>query len=497
MENIADIFVIGGGINGTAIAADAAGRGLRVVLCEQGDLACETSSASTKLIHGGLRYLESFKFNLVKNALHECDVLMKRAPNLIRPLEFILPHEKNQRPFWMIRLGLFLYDHLAKRTLPRSHAINFQKTHRGDALLPEYKKGFSYYDCHTDDSRLVVLNALSAKEHGAEILTYTKFISAHHEDDLWNIHIQDFVTKKHSFYRAKALINVAGSWVKEVQKHIDSSDFNFELEHIKGSHIVIPKLYEGDFAYILQNSDERIVFTIPYQNDFTLIGTTDVKIEKNWEKAAISEEEKNYLCNVANQYFRKNISPAEIVWSYSGVRCLQGSDKKNPSKISREYKFMLDEKNIPPLLTVISGKLTIHRILAENAVNQLKPFFPNMGAAWTANAPLPGGDLKTKNFQDFYLQCKNDFSWLPENILQRYATSYGQRIYQLLANTKNISDLGETFAAGLYQKEIEYLMQHEWAKTSDDILWRRTKLGLYFSAGDAKKLNDWLLQKTT
>lgn len=487
-----DIFVIGGGINGTAITADAAGRGLSVILCEKGDLACGTSSASTKLIHGGLRYLELYEFNLVRKALHECDVLMNRAPNLISPLEFVLPYENHLRPAWLIRLGLFFYDHLAKRErLPSSKSVNFQKDSRGAALLSSFKKGFSYYDCFTDDSRLVVLNALSAKDHGAEILTHTQFISAQRENGLWKIEVKAN-TGEIIFYSAKTLINVAGPYVRDVQKNIIGSTLKFNVELVKGSHIVVPKLYAGDFAYILQNADNRIVFAIPYENDFTLIGTTDVAFQSDLNEIKITPDEINYLCNTINHYFKKHINPADIIWSYAGVRCLRGQEEENLSKITRDYQLLLEDGNEAPLLTVIGGKLTTHRILAEDVLSKLQKYFPTMGKSWTADSPLPGSDFASHHYSEFYKKFSADYPWLPESITQRYAKNYGTRAYLLLENTHSMADLGEDFSTGLYQKEIEYLIKHEWAKTSEDILWRRTKLGLTITPSCVKKL-DYLL----
>lgn len=493
MENMTDLFVIGGGINGTAIAADAAGRGLSVVLCEKSDLAAGTSSASTKLIHGGLRYLELYEFNLVRKALAERDILMRRAPNLITPLEFILPHEKHLRSAALIRFGLFLYDHLSrKNSLPNSKLINLKNNSRDFDLLPEFEKVFSYYDCFTDDARLVILNALSAKEHGAKILTHTQFMSAQRENNLWKIKLQDIHSKKYLIFYSKVLINAAGPWVKEVQKNIADSQLNFDIELVKGSHIVIPKIVENNFAYILQNNDKRIIFAIPYQNNFTLIGTSDILFSNNLDQVNINDNEKNYFCDVINHYFRTKISTKNIIWSYAGVRCLQASDKKNVSKISRDYQLLL-EKNTAPLLTVIGGKITTHRLLADEVMNKLKFYFPNMGHAWTQYKTLPGCDFENGSFDIFYQQLKSKYDYLPNDLIARYAKNYGTRAYLLLDNVKSINNLGIEFAAGLYQKEVEYLITHEWAKNVDDILWRRTKLGLFFSPYDIQKLNDWLM----
>ncbi len=491
MQNIKDIFIIGGGINGTGIAADAAGRGLSVALCEQGDLASGTSSASTKLIHGGLRYLEFYEFNLVRKALQEREILIKKAPHLTTPLEFVLPYENHFRPAWMIRCGMYLYDHLAKRTLiPGSKQINFSQDIRGNALQNNYRIGFSYYDCATDDARLVIENALVAKEKNADILTHTKLIAATREDNYWKITLskQNTITT----YYAKVLINTAGPWVTEANNKIQNNNTDFAVQLVKGSHIVVPKLYEGDFAYILQNEDKRIIFTIPYKNNFTLIGTTDIVVAQPTHNM-ITEDEINYLCHSVNQYFKTPITAENIVWSYAGVRCLQSQHANNPSKTTRDYKILITDKNTTtPLLTVIGGKITTFRILAENAVNQLKKYLPHMQPAWTATTPLPGGDFK-QSFSDFCLHLQKDFNWLPKEIAEHYAKTYGTRAYSLLANTHNVSQLGSHFGNVLYQKEIDFLIKHEWATSAEDILWRRTKLGLVLTANEVNRLEQYIL----
>ena len=489
MKNYSDLFIIGGGINGAAIAADAAGRGLSVTLCEKNDLSSGTSSASSKLIHGGLRYLEFYEFGLVKKALHEREVLLKRAPHLISPLEFILPYEKHLRPAWMIRIGLFLYDHLAKRHLiPGSKSVDLKKDLRGRELLPHLEKGFSYYDCFTDDTRLVIANALSAKENGALILPRHAFLKAERENDSWKIEIKNLKTEEVSIHHSKALINVAGPWVKEIQNHIQS-EIKFDIQLDKGTHIVVPKLYEGDFAYILQNSDNRIVFAIPYHDQYTLIGTTDVEYKGDLNHVSSSIEEEEYLCKLINQYFKKSIQRKDILWSYAGVRCLQsGKDEHthNAATASRDFKFLIDDKNHLPLLTIIGGKLTTHRTLAEEAVNKLKSYFPAMKPAWTAHSTLPGGDMS--DFESFYSEFKNKYPWLSEALALRYAKMYGTRAYLLLKNANSLNDLGKNYSHDLYQIEMDYLKNEEWAETMEDILWRRTKLGLFFSKDELATL---------
>lgn len=492
-NGLSDVFIIGGGINGVGIATDAAGRGLSVTLCEKGDLASGTSSCSSKLIHGGVRYLENYEFGLVRKSLQERAILFKKDSHIISALEFILPYEKKMRPAWLIQLGLFFYDHLAAHPLlPNSKKINFANDIRGEALVPEFKKGFSYFDCHTDDARLVVLNALSAKKHGANILTRTLFIDAVYENQQWKIQLKNLANGDVYFHQAKTLINVAGPWVTETQKKISPLASNsLRVELVKGSHIVVPKIYEGNFAYILQNPDKRVVFVIPFEDEFSLVGTTDIPYHDDLDKVTISSDEENYLCTTVNRYFTHTISAKNIIWSYAGVRCLQGSSAERPSDISREYELRLDSKL--PLLTVIGGKLTAYRVLAEQAVEKLRQFFPNLEPAWTANESLPGGDFPAGKFAEFYQKFRSDYPWLPEKIAKRYARNYGTLSYLILANANSINDLGIEFAAGLYQREVDYLIKHEWAKSSEDILWRRTKLGLHFSAEEMKRLAQAML----
>ncbi len=493
-DTYSDLVVIGGGINGTAIAADAAGRGLSVLLCEKNDLASATSSASSKLIHGGLRYLENYEFNMVRKALTEREILLHKASYLISPLEFVLPHEKQLRPAWLIRLGLFLYDHLAAHpSLPNSTGIDLKTDPRGTALLPIFKKGFSYYDCWVDDARLVITNAIAAREHGATILTETQFVSAEKTAAGWNITLKNNQTGEHYTTRTRWLINAAGPWVTNVSTCglTDTPATTPAVELVKGSHIVVPKMYEGHFAYLLQNSnDGRIVFAMPYQEEFTLIGTTDVNYTSNLDAIQCSDEEKIYLCNTVNHFFKKRITIHDIIWHYAGVRCLQTSSQQNPSEITRDYKLeLIPERH---LLTVIGGKITTHRRLADDALALLQPYFTKMRPTWTANTPLPGGDFPQRDFALFYASLKSTYAWLPEPLLRRYAKSYGTRAELILKHTTCLADLGIAFGAGLYQKEVDYLIQHEWAKTTDDILWRRTKLGLFLSKQDVEKLHSWM-----
>ncbi len=477
MENAVDLFIIGGGINGAAIAADAAGRGLSVTLCDKGDLGGATSSASSKLIHGGLRYLEQYEFTMVRKALREREILMKRAPHLIQPLQFILPYEKHLRAKWLIRIGLFLYDHLAKRTLlPRSRSLHLKK----HILQAQFNTGFSYYDCLTDDSRLVIANAKSASEQGATILNYTEFVGTTREMNYWKIELRDTFSKKISYCYAKVLVNAAGPWINEVQKKINPHK-QFPIQLVQGSHIVTKKLYSENHAYILQNQDGRIIFTIPFQRQFTLIGTTDHTLTTHLDNLQVGKDDIDYLCSLINFYFIKKISPQDIIWMFSGVRCLQDHPAENVSTLTREHKLDLTIENTLPILTIIGGKLTTHRILAEEAMQQLNSFFPKMKPAWTAHTFLPGGRLHQNNFIDFYQTLLRNKPWLPEDLAYRYAKSYGSDAYTLLKNIHSISDLGKSFGSDLFEHEVNYLITHEWAKTTEDILWRRTKLGLLIS----------------
>ena len=475
-----DLFIIGGGINGTAIARDAAGRGLSVYLCEQYDLSEQTSSRSSKMIHGGLRYLEYNEFNLVRKALEERDVMLNTAPHLVQPLQLIIPHNELQRPAWMIHIGLFLYDHLGlrffRRThIPKSSAVSFKKSSLfSEPLKSNLTRGFSYYDCKVDDARLVVSNALDAARHHAIIKTHTKLIKAIRENDAWLCTLQDG-----SVIKARALINAAGPWVTEVVHDKLHLSTQHKMELVKGSHIVIPKFYEGAHAYLLQNNDKRVIFVIPYHDDFTMIGTTDLVYEGAPESVSVSQEEREYLCNVVNQYFKKNISPKDIVNEWSGVRPLLSDDKDNPSAVTRDYKLEVDDvDHKAPLLSIFGGKITTARELAEEAMRLLKLYFPHMKDNWTADVALPGGDMPNADLTTFTQKLYTDFAFLPETLLNRYAHTYGTLTYTLLAGVKSRADLGALHCADLYQKEIDYCYEHEWAHSMEDILWRRTKVGL-------------------
>lgn len=491
---LVDLFIIGGGINGAGIAADAAGRGLNTILCEQGDLAQGTSSASSKIIHGGLRYLELYDFKLVRKGLKEREILLQKAPHIISPLKFVLPYVPGFRSRWMIRAGLWLYDHLAKRRyLPSSHAVNLRTSHYGAPLKPTFTEGFVYADCWVDDARLVILNAIAAGEKGAHIYTRQKVIKTMRTKNYWKITTFDTLHQQEHEYHARILINATGPWVEQSQKHSIQHDETFSIKLVKGSHIVVPRLYQGQHAYILMNTDKRVIFSLPYMHEFTLIGTTEIAYQGDPKEAHIDTTEIDYLCAAANQYFSKQVTSHDIIWSYSGVRPLRQQQTANLSKISRDYQLKWDTSSTQaPLLTIIGGKITTYRQLAEQTVNQLQAYFPQQGKAWTAITPLPGGDILDRNIELFTQQCSQQYPWLPLPICQRYTHTYGTRIHRLLADASNLTHLGIDFGYGLYQKEVEYLMQHEWARTAEDILWRRTKLGLFFSAAATAQLESWL-----
>ncbi|ACJ20133.1 glycerol-3-phosphate dehydrogenase [Coxiella burnetii] len=488
-----DLLIIGGGINGAGVARDAAGRGLSVILCEKDDLANHTSSASSKLIHGGLRYLEQMKFKLVHEALKEREILLQTAPYLVYPLVFVLPHDAHLRPVWMIRTGLFLYASLARRqSLQGTKRLNLLNAPEGTPLKEKFTLGFTYADCQVDDARLVVTNALGAKAKGAIVLTRTLCQSAVRENGRWKVHLYSQLTKRETIVFAKAIVNAAGAWVSHVLHNIAKVKSTSRIRLVKGSHIVVPKWYKGNHAYILQNPDKRVIFAIPYKNDFTLIGTTDVPFEGDPNKIHISEEETNYLIDSINYYFTKPLTVNDIRSSYAGVRALFDDKSEKAQKITREYHLELNNDNGKmPILSIFGGKLTTYRSLAERVLSKLKPYFPKMGSAWTASTPLPGGDLRG-DFNQFLSAMKEKYTWLPKELLFHYASHYGKLMNCLLESATSINDLGEHFGGGLYRKEVDYLIKNEWAKTTEDILWRRTKWGLILSDQEINQLEAFL-----
>ncbi|MCU4526275.1 glycerol-3-phosphate dehydrogenase [Acinetobacter pittii] len=491
-SKIYDIAVIGGGINGVGIANDAAGRGLSVFLCEKDDLASHTSSASSKLIHGGLRYLEHKEFRLVREALAEREVLLAKAPHIIKPMRFIMPHRPHLRPAWLIRAGLFFYDHLGKREkLLGSNLIYFKED---SPLKPAITRGFEYSDCTVDDARLVVLNALQAKEKGAKVVTRTRCIKAYREQELWHLELQSGA----EFYqvRARALVNAAGPWVEEIISENLKLKSPYRIRLIQGSHIVVPKLYDCHKAFIMQNEDRRIVFAIPYLEKYTLIGTTDQEYIGDPQKVEITEVEIDYLLTVANSHFKKQLTRTDIVSQYSGVRALCDDESDNPSAVTRDYTVALQvEDKTAPLLSVFGGKITTYRKLAESALEQLSPFFTDMGEEWTANEVLPGAENWT-TLEDLVIKIQNQVEGVTEQLATRWANAYGSRVWNILHERKALEQLGQDFGHGLYAREVDYLCTAEWVITSQDVLWRRSKLGLSFTQKETEALDAYLIVKT-
>lgn len=482
-DDSVDLLIIGGGINGAGIARDAAGRGLKVALVEQADLASATSSASTKLIHGGLRYLEFFEFRLVREALIERERLLHIAPHIIRPMQFILPHVPELRPRWLMRLGLFLYDHIGgRKVLPASRSVRVANGAYGP-LRAGLDHAFAYSDCWVDDSRLVVLNAIDAAQRGASIRTRTRFVSARGEGNHWIAECQNLKTRETFPIRARALVNAAGPWVQRVLHGIPQAKVSGQVRLIKGSHIVVPRLFNGEHAFMLQNPDGRIVFTIPYQDEFTLVGTTDVPFDGDATQVRISPDEVLYLCTTVNNYFRKTITPADVKWSYAGVRPLSDDESESASKVTRDYRLELTETTdeAPVLLSVFGGKITTYRRLAEAALNKLQSHLDFSDREWTDQAPLPGGDLPRADFPAFLAGVQKRWSFLPAATANRLARAYGTRVEKILGKAQAMLDLGEHYGGGLTRAEIDYLIAHEWARSGDDVLWRRTKVGLHLS----------------
>jgi glycerol-3-phosphate dehydrogenase len=494
-----DLLVVGGGINGAGIARDAAGRGLSVILCEKDDLAQHTSSASSKLIHGGLRYLEYFEFGLVRKALQERELLLRMAPHIIRPMRFVMPHDAAQRPAWMIRLGLFLYDHLARRRfLPGSGVIALSRHAAGTPLKSAFTKGFIYSDGWVDDARLVVLNAMSAREKGARILTRTRCIRAAPAAGGWQAEL-DGARQGRCRVQARALVNACGPWAASFARDLPGAGASHELRLVKGSHIITRRLFDHDMAYLFQSPDKRVVFAIPYEQDYTLIGTTELDYHGDPGEAAIEEEEIAYLCAVVNRYFSRQIARADIVHSYSGVRPLLDQPAASTSAVTRDY--LLETRREPaPLQHVWGGKITTYRKLAEEAVEQLLPLLNRAAPAWTAEQALPGGDLEAPgrlvaryDFDKYLRQLQTYHPWLPERLARRYAHSYGTRTSLLLGSAGSLAALGEQIAPDLYEAELAYLIEHEWALGADDVLWRRTKQGLRCRPADIERVADWMM----
>jgi glycerol-3-phosphate dehydrogenase len=494
-----DVLVAGGGINGVAIARDAAGRGLSAILCEQADLASYTSSASTKLIHGGLRYLEHGEIGLVRKALQERAVLLRAAPHLVRPLRLVLVHDDSMRPAWMLRAGLWLYDHLASHPdLPASRRVELASHPAGQALRPRFRTGFEFSDAWTDDARLVVTAAIGAAEKGARILTRTRLVRAQRQGSAWVAQAEP-PGGGGLRIRARALVNATGPWAGRFLQDVCGLGSHARLRLVKGSHLVVRRTLGHAFAYVLQSADRRIAFAIPFEDAFTLIGTTDVEFGQSPESARIDADEIDYLCGLANRYLAQPIGAGDIAWTFSGIRpLLDGA--ADPSALTRDYSLELDGRGAP-LLTVWGGKVTTFRTLAEEAVDRLGPWIGRIGERWTRDAVLPGGNLDAafavsgsgaSALARYVAALRGEYGWMPPAVLQRMVRAYGSRVRLVLGSARRLADLGEAIGDGLYESELEYLADHEWATRADDVLWRRTKLGLHLPAEQQQRVADWL-----
>ena len=492
-----DILVVGGGINGAGIARDAAGRGLKVLLVEKDDLAQHTSSASTKLVHGGLRYLEHYEFRLVREALIERETLLAMAPHIVWPLRFILPHHKGLRPAWLLRLGLFLYDHIGgRKLLPPTRTVDLRTPPHRDILEPSLTKGFEYSDCWVEDSRLVVLNAMDARERGAVIETRTECIALERRGNVWMAGlVSDSGART---VRARAVVNAAGPWVDAVLGKALPREEHHNLRLVKGSHIVVPRLYDGAHCYIFQNGDGRIVFAIPYEREFTLLGTTDVAFAGDPNEVHISDDEARYICDAVNEYLAFDVAPNDAVSSYSGVRPLYDDRSASNSTVTRDYVFELEGGDgEAPILSVFGGKITTFRKLAQHAMEKLETAGIAGIAQWNSQSPLPGGHIPATGFGDFYERCLRRWPWFgPEGML-RLARAYGTRIERVFGDAAGLQDLGTHYGGDLYEAEVRYLVEAEFARTAEDILWRRSKLGLHLAPDAVERLKERFTARAT
>ncbi|HXI09061.1 MAG: glycerol-3-phosphate dehydrogenase [Bradyrhizobium sp.] len=496
MDRVYDLAIIGGGVNGCGIARDAVGRGKSVFLCEMNDLASGTSSWSTKLVHGGLRYLEYYEFRLVREALIEREILWQIAPHIIRPLRFVLPHHAGLRPAWLLRLGLFLYDHIGGRNLlPPTRSVDLAKDAVGKPLKPgRYRAAFEYSDCFVDDARLVALNARDAADRGADIRTRARAVEIRQTDGIWHVTVEDTLNGGRSTIAARALVNAGGPWVEQVLRSGAGVNARAKVRLVQGSHIVVRQLYAHDRAYMFQNADGRIVFVIPYQDDFTLIGTTDRDYEGDPSKVKATAEEIEYLCNSVSEYLAKPVTPADVVWSYAGVRPLYDDGASEAKAATRDYVFELDTPGGAPLLSIYGGKITTYRRLAEEALERLEPYLGSTKAkeGWTATAPLPGGDIDVSAVVALTAELMREHPFLAHAHASRLAHAYGTRASRLLGSSKSMADLGRGFGDTLTEAEVRYLMANEWAVTAEDVVWRRSKLGLRLTSAEISDLDEWM-----
>jgi len=513
-----DVFVIGGGINGCGIARDVAGRGLSVTLAEMGDLAQATSSSSTKLFHGGLRYLEFFEIRLVRHALEERETLLRAMPHISWPMRFVLPYHpdmrfdtetpasrvvnrvmpwtKGRRPAWMIRFGLFLYDNLGgRKVLPGTRSVDLARSPYGAPLKSKFRRAFEYSDCWVQDARLVVLNARDAEARGAHILTRTKVTEAVREDGAWRVTTEDVATGASATHRAKVLVNAGGPWVENIVRGIVRLNTTESIRLVRGSHIVTKKLYDHEKCYFFQGEDGRIIFAIPYEEEFTLIGTTDAEHDGDPLTAEATEAEQDYLCAFASQYFEKPVTRDDIVWTYSGVRPLYDDGAKSATAATRDYVLSLDEAGAP-ILSVFGGKITTYRKLAEDAFDKLAKFFPGKGAHWSAGVPLPGGDFPVKGAAALAEDLSGEYPFLTDAWARRMVRHYGTDTRALFGGAASAGDLGEDFGATLTAAEVDWLMTREWARSAEDVVWRRTKLGLRLSAPQIDRIGAYMADRS-
>ena len=495
---IHDLFVIGGGINGCGITRDAAGRGYSVALAEMNDFASGTSSGATKLIHGGLRYLEHYEFRLVRESLMEREVLWAMAPHIIWPMRFVLPFQKGGiRPAWLIRLGLFLYDHIGgRKLLPPTATLDMRKDPAGKPLKSIFTKAFEYSDGWVDDARLVVLNARDAADRGARIMPRTKVVSARHEDGIWAIDTFDAHSGRSETLQARMLVNAAGPWVDQVMRAAFGQNQAHNVRLVQGSHIVVRKKFEDPRAYFFQNPDNRIIFAIPYEGDFTLIGTTDRDYTDDPKDIRISEEETAYLCSAASEYFKEPVTPGDIVWTYSAVRPLFNDGASKAQEATRDYVLKLEEGKGAPLLNVFGGKLTTYRRLSEHALENIGEAIGAKGKPWTATSRLPGGDFPVKGYEAEVAKLKARYPFLSERHARRLVRRYGTRALVIMGEAGKTEDLGRHFGGDLYEAEVRYLMDNEWARSAQDVLWRRTKDGLRLNTEQAEILEEYMAARS-
>ncbi|KFC68412.1 Aerobic glycerol-3-phosphate dehydrogenase [Devosia sp. LC5] len=492
MTEQVDVFVIGGGINGASVARDAVGRGYSVMLAEMHDLASGTSSAATKLVHGGLRYLEHYEFRLVHEALAEREVLWANAPHIIKPLRFVLPHHKGLRPAMVLRAGLAMYDYMGgRRLLPPTKTLDLTRNEVGKPLKPGYRLGFEYSDCWVDDARFVVLNARDAADRGAIVQVRTKVTSARRDAGGWTVELDGEGGRQS--VRAKLVVNAAGPWVDSVINGTMGKNGAHNVRLVKGSHIVVNKLYDHDRCYIFQNADGRIIFAIPYEGDFTLIGTTDEDYSGDPKDVAISDRETDYLCAAASEYFAKPVTRGDIVWTYSGVRPLFDDGASAAQEATRDYVLKVDgDAQSGAAINVFGGKLTTSRRLAESVLDKIEGVLGKKGPAWTKVSKLPGGDFEPLSFEAEVRRLHKDYAGMPDGLVRRLMRLYGTKARVILGDASDVGGLGRHFGADLYQAEVDYLMAHEWARVGQDVLWRRTKLGLRVSADEAVELDGYM-----